>query len=219
MVVTALDWDAVEPTGAVLDPATSEAIVELNLAFLGLIAERCAREPEREAYGLAPRYATAVATLGAPRARRVATCPYTLFSLRLDEMSSWVTGAPTVCLPGDAPSPALEGFARSVAFFVWHLSRRDPMTSALVLGIGPNTHARWRSLPLASVDHIAPRIVSTLGARWAKHTFFWRWLLREAGTSPRVASEPTPLLGLQLLAAEGLRSATVRRGAERHAVR
>lgn len=188
---------------ALLDDGTLQSIYEMNEAFLALVAHRYQQSPEDPPFGLRASLAIQLGQLDGVAIRAVATCPYTLFDMAFDDISPWRQTATASLTP--LLSESERGFARMVAFFAWHLTRRDLMTAALALGMTPATHRAWRGLPLSAVDSSADRAAPRLMARWGYHQTFWHGLLAPSLHAPASSVPDTHLLGLQLLAADGLR--------------
>jgi hypothetical protein len=188
---------------ALLDDSTRQSIYEMNEAFLALVVERHRELPNELPFGLRASLATHLGLLDDAALRSIAACPYTLFDMAFDDLGPWRQAA--IASPVPVVSDAWRGFARMAAFFAWHLTRRDLMTVALVLGMTPATHRAWRGLPLSILDKGADRAAPRLVARWGYHRAFWQGLLAH---SLHTDASPVPvshLLGLQLLAADGLR--------------
>jgi hypothetical protein len=186
---------------AVLDEDVLAAVREANLAFLALVAERHAREPRSRAVGLAPAAAARIAALDGDARRAAAGSPYTLFNLRFEEPPLVHGPAPGRGAAGEA------ALARTGVFLAWHLAQSSPLAAALALGMAlPVAHA-WRVLPLSALDGVAAAALPFLAARWADHPVFWTKLLDAAEVLDRDRAAAVRLLGLQLLAADGIRAA------------
>ncbi len=185
---------------AVLDDNALEVIREANLGFLGLVARQAGEQP---AFGLPARVAAAVAALDALGRRAAASCPYTLFSLRFDDAAFWAG----VARGGGGGAGSLSDeatFARTAVFLAWHLAQHQPLAAALVLGMPAPVLQAWRGLPLSALDRAATESLPFLSARFAGHPRFWPRLLEAVAPVDRQRSVSVRLLGLQLLAAEGI---------------
>ena len=64
----------------------------------------------------------------------------------------------------------------------------------------------WRSLPLSALERASSRAMPELAARWGEHPRFWSRLLEAAAPANRSRVVSVRQLGLQLLAAEGIRA-------------
>ena len=196
---------------AVLDANALDSIREANAGFLALVAERRADRPGAGVFGLTAAAAADIASLDAVGRRAAAGCPYTLFNLRFEDGAFWTAVARE---PGGAGSGSLSDeatFARTAVFLAWHLARSSGLTAALVLGMTAEVHRAWRSLPLSALDRAASAALPHLAARWGDHPLFWPKLLDAAVPPDRGRADAVRMLGLQLLAAEGI-GAGPRRG-------
>jgi hypothetical protein len=190
---------------AVLDRGALGLISEANWLFLGLVAERRAAGAGSGVFGLAPETAARIRLLPAPARVAAAQCPYTLFDMRFKDAQFWRRFA------GDdgprASGSAAEDtpFARTAVFLAWHLAQRKDLVAALVLGMTPEVQCAWRGIPLSAIDNVALAALPHLEARWGRHATFWPQLIDTAVPAARDRAEVVRLLGLQLLAADGLR--------------
>lgn len=206
---------AAEPYGsrAVLDAGTLETIRESNQGFLTLLVRRHAAEPTLAVFGLNVASAAAVAALNEHGRRAVAACPYTLFNLRFDDAGFWRRVAVDCRDPGPDSLADEAAFARTTLFLAWHLTRYNDPAAAIALGMTPAVQRVWRRLPLPALACATSAALPQLAARWGAQPLFWARLLQvtaAAGSPGRHAD--ARLLGLQLLAAEGLGLAPAARG-------
>ena len=188
---------------AVLDAAVLDALTETNSVFLTLVASHHARDPGGAPFGLVAELAADVAGLDAGARRGAAACPYTLFNLRFDDLGFWQGIVANRTRAGSGSISDEATFARTAVFLAWHLVRSNPLQASLVLGMGRPVQAVWRSLPLSALDAAATAALPHLQARWADKAAFWSKLL---GTTagPAARADAARLLGLQLLAADGI---------------
>jgi hypothetical protein len=91
-------------------------------------------------------------------------------------------------------------------FLAWHFAQGSELTAALVLGMTPAVQEAWRGLPFTGIERAAIAAAPYLEARWGAHARFWPGLLDSAEEGDEAAAEKLRLLGLQLLATDGLRS-------------
>lgn len=203
---------------AVLEEGTLDSVRHANDEFLGLV-DRCHARSAGAApvLGLGVENARRIAAL-APAARAVASrCPYSLFNLRFEDASFWravvrdVERAPPLAV-SPAASPAVPvapepevAFTRTAVFLAWHLAQSSEFAAAIVLGMTPDVQATWRALPLPNVERAARLAAPQLRARWGAHARFWPKLLDAAEHPSAQQAERMRLLGLQLLAADGIR--------------
>jgi hypothetical protein len=201
--------DAAEGGGylaqAVLDESALDSIREANGGFLALVAQRQATRPQA-AFGLSEAAAAGIAALDAVGRRGAASCPYTLFNLRFSDAAFWrgIARGPRLAGSGGLTDEAT--FARTAVFLAWHLARNSELTAALVLGMTAPVQQAWRALPLSALDRAATVALPQLAARWGDHPWFWPKLIRSAASVDRAQADSVRLLGLQLLAAEGIRA-------------
>jgi hypothetical protein len=189
---------------AVLDRTTLDSIRESNLAFLALVAARHSGEPPAGAYGLGRAAVRQIALLDAAARDSAARCPYTLFNVRFEDEAFWQAVAREPRRPGAASSGEEATFARTAVFLAWHLVQHSGLTASVVLGMTAGVQAAWRRLPLAALDHAASVALPYLSARWGNHPSYWPRLLK-AVPADRARADAVRLLGLQLLAVEGIR--------------
>jgi hypothetical protein len=133
----------------------------------------------------------------------VAQCPYTLFDLRFKDAAFWrasIRGS-AADMPGSIAAGA--AFARMGVILAWHLAQSNDLAAALVLGMTEDVKRIWRGIPLSALDRLALATLPHLAARWGRNAAFWPQLV---DTAPRAhgRAEAVRLLGLQLLAADGL---------------
>ena len=190
---------------AVLEPGALEAIRETNVGFLALVAARHRALPGASAFGVRPATAEAIAALDARARRAAASCPYTLFDLAFHDAAFW-HGVLAARSAGDGSLADEATFARTAVFLAWHLAQSSELTAALVLGMTPPVQQAWRALPLSALDHAATLALPRLAARWGEHVLFWPKLLEAAAPIDRTRAASVRLLGLQLLAADGIRA-------------
>lgn len=194
---------------AVLEEGTLDSVRYANDEFLGLV-DRChARSGAAPVLGLGIDIAARIAAL-APAAREVASrCPYSLFNLRFEDAGFWraiVRDAGRAASPAAPAAPEPEAaFTRTAVFLAWHLAQSSEFAAAIVLGMTPEVQATWRALPLPNVERAARLAAPHLRARWGAHARFWPKLLDAAEHPSAQQAERMRLLGLQLLAADGIR--------------
>jgi hypothetical protein len=189
---------------AVLDPSALESIHEANFHFLGLLAARCPARGAAPVLGLPAALAARVRALGPDARRSVAACPYTLFNLRFEDGAYWRafardSGPRTLGSLADDASVARMG-----VFLAWHLAQSNDLAASLVLGLNEDGQRAWRGIPLSALDRAAVTALPFLQARWGRHPVFWPRLVECTSPHDRQHAEAVRLLGLQLLAADGI---------------
>jgi hypothetical protein len=191
---------------AVLDASVLGAIRQTNEGFLALVAERHAARPGSGAFGLTGAAAAGIAALDAAGRRAAAGCPYTLFNLRFEDTAFWAGVAHEARLAGSGSLADEATFARTAVFLAWHLAQQSGLTAAVVLGMTAPVQRAWRSLPLSAIDRAATVALPHLAARWGDHPLFWPKLVEPVQRTDRARGASVQLLGLQLLAADGIRA-------------
>jgi hypothetical protein len=189
---------------AVLDASATTSLRETNLLFLALVARHHAARPAATIFGLPPAAAAEIAALDAIGRRDAASCPYTLYNLRFEDAAFWHGVAADPALAGSASLGDAATFARTAVFLAWHLAQNAGLTAALVLGMTGAGQQAWRRLPLSALDRAASVALPHLVARWGDHPRFWPKLLAAPAPADRARADAVRLLGLQLLAAEGI---------------
>jgi hypothetical protein len=189
---------------AVLDRSALDSLRETNTGFLALIAARHADRPGSGAFGLTAAATADVATLDAGGRRAAAGCPYTLFNLRFEDGAFWSGIARAAGLAAAGSLADEVTFARTAVFLAWHLAQSSELTAALVLGMTGPVQRAWRRLPLSALDRAANAALPHLTARWGDHPRFWRQLRNAAAPLDPARANSVRMLGLQLLAAEGI---------------
>ena len=192
---------------AVLDANALASIRETNTGFLALVAERHAARPGAGLFGLSAVATAAIASLDAVGRRAAAGCPYTLFNLRFEDGAFWSAVARDPDLAGSGCVSDEATFARTAVFLAWHLARSSELTAALVLGMTSPVQRAWRRLPLSALDRAATLALPHLAARWGDHPGFWPKLLDASAPVDGGRADSARLLGLQLMAAEGIGAA------------
>lgn len=191
---------------AVLDASALDSIRETNTGFLSLVAQHRAARPGAGLFGLTAAAVAGIAALDASARRAAASCPYTLFNLRFEDAAFWSGIARDAGRAGSASLGEEATFARTAVFLAWHLAQSSELTAALVLGMTGPVQQAWRTLPLSAIDRAATAALPHLAARWGDHPVFWPKLVAAPALTDRARRHSVRLLGLQLLAADGIRA-------------
>lgn len=193
----------------VLDAGTLDSVRHANAEFLELVARGCQRASEGDVLGLGRPLAVRIAALGTAARDFASGCPYSLFNVRFEDAQFWrglVRDAQRPLAGALAPAAGDEAaFVRTAVFLAWHLAQSSDLAAAIALGMTPEVQAAWRTLALPNVDRAARLALPQLRARWGGHTRFWPKLLDAAHDRTPEQAERVRLLGLQLLAADGVR--------------
>ena len=191
---------------AVLDASALDSIREINAEFLTLLAQQHAAAPGTAPFGLRTDAVAGVAALDARGLRAAAGCPYTLFNLRFEDAGFWAGLASGNGRGAAADAGAAAAFARTAVFLAWHLALNSELTAALAFGMTGPVQQAWRRLRLSALDRAATEALPHLRARWGGHPSFWPKLVEAAAPPDRARASAVRLLGLQLLAADGIRA-------------
>jgi len=134
----------------------------------------------------------------------MATCPFTLFELRLDEIAA--RGAAPGARDGSAPAwtarPAPHAaVAQSALTLAWRLAESSPLSLRLALGLSAKAELVINEMRVTSLATWAgePGLLRT---RWVEHAAFWKGLLKGAERNDAGALARMHCLGITLLAGE-----------------
>lgn len=185
----------------VIDDALLRAVHDVNRSFLVGASALLAGAGESHRLG------HAAEVLALPPALRLVAgeCPYTLFDLRFADGAFWRSVAAET-RPAAALAPAGAAFARAAVVLAWHLSRTGDLAAPIALGMSPAVAEVWRALPVPALEHVAATALPHLTVRWATHRRFWPSLARALTTGNRGLLGEVRVLGMQLLAADGVRA-------------
>jgi hypothetical protein len=206
--------DAAYASRTLLDEHSLATVHSANLAFLGLVVEAGRAATSGGVYALPTRTTLRLMSLTVSELAAIARCTYSLYTLKFADADFWrsvvaeVVAQPAGALGVASPHPppgSAPAFTRTAVFLAWHLARGSDLTAALVLGMTPGVQEAWRGLPLSGIERAAAAAVPFLEARWGEHSRFWPGLLEVAEDGDEEAAERVRLLGLQLLATDGLR--------------
>lgn len=180
------------------DSALAQVIWTANDAYLHELA-RC---PPRLGVdsALPPTVLESLMALDGGARRRIASVPFTLFSMRFNDTSYWQTLLERP--PAGQRRPATDGFGRTAVFLAWHLVQAGPATAGMALGMSSEVAALYQWMPLGELDRIGGLAQAVMAPRWPTNATFWQRLLA-AARSP-AAIDTARFCGLQLLAAESL---------------
>ena len=189
---------------AVIDASGLSSIQEANHAFLGLLAEGGSSRHVGAGLGLGAAHLERIRRLDAAARMSVAECPYTLFDLRFGDLVFWRSLASGGECCARAECPRIAAFSRTAVFLAWHFARSDELAASLVLGMSAEAQRLWRGMPVCALETAARCAAPELEARWGQHPTFWTRLLDTDGPGGRDRGEAVRLLGLQLIAADGV---------------
>jgi hypothetical protein len=131
----------------------------------------------------------------------MAACPFTLFELRLDELTAPVQ----LSAAGDDNTPALiqrrtdrEALTHSALTLAWRLAESSPFSMRLALGLSAAAELLMNEARVTSLATWARR-PGLLRTRWLGHPVFWSALLRAAELGDAGFLARTHCLGITLL--------------------
>jgi hypothetical protein len=150
----------------------------------------------------------------APEARRrVATCPFLLLDLGLARPGPWVaggcqlgTGEAGVAEPAAMPLRLDAGLLHRALLYAWHLARAHRHAARIALGMCPASAEALAACRLGALERLAVQPPPWIRPRWADRPLLWQGWLAAAAHGREPELERLRLWGLQVLAAEVLRS-------------
>ncbi len=192
----------------VLDAGLLRELRAINERGVALLQEQARRQP-------VPPASPAAATLGAwleldpMAARRLASQPFLLFGIGLEDPARWSLRGQAPAVPGAGPAASVPGgwpegaaYARVLTHYAWHLARTAPRTAALVAGMAPETGTALRECPVERLDALAERSARWLQLRWHDQPSIWAGLFAAALRPEGPEAAPTATLrALQRLGA------------------
>lgn len=180
-----------------LDKAFFAEVRDLNVAFLGLVADPRAGAAGLEMLGLEPPSAVALRALDAAERRRIAAVPVPFSGFRDLPLSPCVAEPPP--LPAGLHPAWLQAaglFAAGLLTYLWQLARHRPVAAALCVGPGQGRVQGLAALSFDVIQACAPVATPLLKARRAFSPALLTALLsaaRRAGPDSAVGLELIPL--------------------------
>jgi hypothetical protein len=198
------------PFAPVLRADLLTRIHELNSDYLELLAtERTPDECMGQLQYFAPRLKASFAGLSLEHRARLAATPYTLYSLRFEDVRFWQAASRTPRQPIEERYAVAPSGGSFRALFVeiavlqaWHIANTHPLAARVLYSMGEAVRERVAIMPLWQVKHIVAERARILTPRWPMNPCFWPDLLAFAKTGDSARLAATQLLGTQLIAAE-----------------
>lgn len=138
---------------------------------------------------------------------RLAAAPYTLYSLRLNDLPFWRDTCSTIALntperyrPTAVSTEAL--FCETALLQAWHVANTNPLAARVLYAITDAVRTWLVGAPLWLLKKVAHEHSQVLMPRWPTNPCFWPDLLRFARDCDWARLATTQLLGLQLISAE-----------------
>jgi hypothetical protein len=200
---------ALRASAPVLSASLLASIHELNRDYVDLlVAERNSPAAVSQLQHLPARLAPELAAL-TPRARRdLASAPFTLYSLGLEDDVFWRAAceidASTIeqryVRPGAA---SLQGsFCEAALLHAWRVAGSNPLAAAMVYAMQAPTAQRLAAAAVWRIKRIANDYPGLLTPRWPTNPAFWPDLVQFAAENDARRLRAAQLLGHQLIAAE-----------------
>jgi hypothetical protein len=156
---------------------------DLNIAFLGLVADPRAGTAGLDMLGLAPPSAAAVAGLSSEELRRIAAVPVPLAGFHALPSPSAVAEQPPQAAALDASwRLAAEFYAAGLLTYLWQLARHQPVAAALCVGPGQGRVKQLARLSFDTIQGCAAVAAPQLRARPAFSAKLLPGLVRAART-------------------------------------
>lgn len=151
---------------------------DLNREFLALLTDARADESAWRQLGMAPATARQLRALGAAELDFIASVPGLLADFRRLPGSLGVHEQP----PADAAlnsqwQQAASVFAAGLLTYLWQLSRRDRLLTALCLGPGTDPRQVLHAVSFHDIQHYAADSAAQLCTRLGRHPHWWTDLL------------------------------------------
>lgn len=175
----------------------------LNYRFIRLLADS---KDHHDGYGLSASVYRRLCLLDDQDCRRLASCPYSLFELQLDQPAEWDKwlGQPTTePVSSFAATPsAAHPFTLAVLMYTQQLAVENTDLGRLLLGLAPRVAEKFRQASIGRLIDTAPLVSASLRARLINDPNFWPDLVNYVrdGTQEQYVAAQTS--ALQLLAAQ-----------------
>lgn len=199
-------------TGNVIEPELGQHILaelaELNADFIDLITGAGTSGHQQMASVLPEDQIDQLHGLSKPAIRRLTSCAFALFDLRLQDAQTWRSlGAGNLPIELVADDPELaQATRRSVCLFTLaammylrHLTDINRFFARLSFGAAPVALDIVSTLPLNRLREIADRYPTLLRSRYTEHPQAWSELLKLAKRNDTEPMLPAKILGYQHL--------------------
>lgn len=197
------------PCAPVLSAALLARIHELNLDYVELlIAEHASAPSAAQLQYLSDKVRPALAALVSAARNRLASTPYTIYSLGFEDEGFWRAACEPLVEPIELryarfSAAWLQGpFCEAALLHAWHVASSNRLAARVLYAMPEATALRLAATPLWQIRRIANDHPALLMPRWPTNPCFWSDLVRLAAAAdePRLAT--AKLLGSQLIAAE-----------------
>ncbi|MFK8030125.1 MAG: hypothetical protein AB8G18_07785 [Gammaproteobacteria bacterium] len=170
----------------------------LNYRFIQLLINT---QNDPEYFGLTELLHQRLCQLSESDQRRLASCPYGLFELRLNEPATWENWLEEKPASADLPSSAQQ-FTLAVLMYTQQLSLENNDLGRLLLGLVPRVAEQFRQASIGRLMDTAPLVSHNLRIRLIDDPNFWPDLVNYVrdGTQEQYVAAQTS--ALQILAAQ-----------------
>lgn len=172
-------------------------LASLNYRFVQLVIESD-QDPGR--FGLSNTLLERLCRLDEPNLRRLASCPYSLFELKLDSPATWqrwLEADATASSPSNA-----HHFTLAALMYTRQLAVENADLGRMLLGLVPRVAEQFRRASIGRLMDIAPDVSTQLRVRLIDDPNFWPDLVNyvKDGTQEQYLAAQTS--ALQILAAQ-----------------
>lgn len=173
-----------------------QELTSLNLRFIKLLV--ATREPGDP--GLTDAVHERLCGLSETDQRRLASCPYSLFELQLDDAATWQRRFDADIVP--APPADAHAFSLAVLMYTRQLAVENADLGRLLLGLAPRVAELFRRESIGRLMDRAPAVSEHLSVRLIDDPNFWPDLVNyvKDGTQQQYLAAQTS--ALQILAAQ-----------------
>lgn len=170
----------------------------LNYRFIRLLIES-PDDPDR--FGLTAGVHRRLCLLEPEDQRRLASCPYSLFELQLDEPAVWQRRFENQTSATSFPGGA-HPFTLAVLMYTQQLAVENTDLGRLLLGLAPRVAEQFRQATIGKLIDSAPAVSKQLRVRLINDPHFWPDLVNfvRDGTQEQYVAAQTS--ALQILAAQ-----------------
>jgi len=187
------------PSRSLLGESIRRDVTELNRQFVTAMTVDAADMLPRRWRGLDTRVLSAPGLIDV-----VASCPFTLFELRLDAPTAGRPDPPSGADgPGgmDPPGGSREALAQSALTLAWRLAESSPLSLRLALGLSAAAELAMNEIRVTGLPALA-RKPGLMRTRWVAHDAFWLRLLRAAHRRDAGLLARVYCIGITLLVAD-----------------
>ncbi|NND64851.1 MAG: hypothetical protein HKM24_02695 [Gammaproteobacteria bacterium] len=197
-----------------LNDNVMDEIADLNAAFLRLVVtlEGLAPAVCQRILGLPRVEAQRIAELTSSRFRSMCRCPYSLFSLQLDDRRAWETMARGLMpLPyqqrpqwynqehSQLNDEKISAFMLTALHYIRHLVLSGTTSAQFVFGIVGGNSTTLARIPVSKLQNIAHQCFGLLSVRFANNPFFWKQLTKNAAIGNDDKLHVAQISGLHLI--------------------